>query len=221
MPCQNREFNRIYQGASGCLSVHDMILTICECSCEKSVRYQFKLRRFARRKSERCGCPRKCQSTCGRRSLMTLQPLVIFKKASVKSLLFERCSHFPLVLSLATCQMSLLTASLAIVLFFGFAVAEISAPSCSSTWEWVCILSSLQCAVWFLLDLMKFSFSHSILLAKIHARLQLTCCQHAMGVVSRFFVCFALHWRLILTLLFSVHPRAAAAGIQLRWPRRN
>jgi hypothetical protein len=104
VPCQNREFNRIYQGASGCLSVHDMILTICECSCEKSVRYQLKLRRFARRKSERGGCPRKCQSTCGRRSLMTLQLLIIFKKASVKSLLFERCSHFPLVLSLATCQ---------------------------------------------------------------------------------------------------------------------
>ena len=117
--------------------------------------------------------------------------------------------------------MSLLTASLAIVFFFGFAVAEISAPSCSSTWEWVCILTSLQCALWFLLGLMDLSSSHSILLAKIHARLQRTCCQHAMGVVSRFFVCFALHWRLISTLLFSVHPRAAAAGIQLRWPRRD
>jgi hypothetical protein len=52
--------------------------------------------------------------------------------------------------------MSLLTASTAIVFFFGFAAAQITAPTCSPTWKWVCILSSPQCVLWPLLDLIDF-----------------------------------------------------------------
>ena len=52
--------------------------------------------------------------------------------------------------------MSILAASTAIVFFFGFAAAQISAPSCSPTWKWVCILWSSQCVLWHLLDLMDF-----------------------------------------------------------------
>ena len=52
--------------------------------------------------------------------------------------------------------MSPLTASMAIVFFFGFAAAQITAPPCSPTWKWVCILSFPQWVLWHLLDLMDF-----------------------------------------------------------------
>jgi hypothetical protein len=45
---------------------------------------------------------------------------------------------------------------MAIVFFFGFAAAEISAANCSSTWKWVCILSPPHCVLWPLLDLIDF-----------------------------------------------------------------
>jgi hypothetical protein len=95
------------------------------------------------------------------------------KKAAIsQSLLFERRPQFSLVLSPARPsdhQMSLISALLAIVLFFsGFAVAQITAPKCSSTWEWVRKLSSPHCNFWPLPDLTAFAFSHLILSAKIH-----------------------------------------------------
>ena len=85
--------------------------------------------------------------------------------------------------------MSLISALLAIVLFFsGFAVAQITAPKCSSTWEWVRKLSSPHCNFWPLIELTAFAFSRLILSAKIHVLLQRTCRRHVMGVVSRFLV---------------------------------
>jgi hypothetical protein len=118
--------------------------------------------------------------------------------------------------------MSLLTASMAIVFFFGFAEAGISAPSCSSTWKWVCILSSPQCVLWPLLDLMDFSSSHSILLAKIHVRLHRTCFQHVMGVVSRFLVilsCIDEPYRLISFSAYTLGP--LPQGYHYAGPRKG
>jgi hypothetical protein len=63
-----------------------------------------------------------------------------------------------------------------ISLFFlsGFAVAGLYAPGCSTTWEWVRMLSFLHSILWLLTDLVVFSPSHSILSGKMRVQLQRT-----------------------------------------------
>ena len=129
-----------------------------------------------------------------------------FLFASLASLPTHGClsSNIPTSCEAARHQMSLrvLATPLAFLLIIsGFAVAQISAPDCNSTldseWAWVCILSSLQCILWSLPDLMAFSSSHTILATKLRVWSQRTCCRHATKAVSRLLDCFALaalHW---------------------------
>ena len=62
----------------------------------------------------------------------------------------------------------------------------------------------LQCILWPLPNLMALSSSHTILSAKIRVGSQRTCCRHAAMTVSRFIVCFALHFANIIISSFFV-----------------
>ena len=66
-------------------------------------------------------------------------------------------------------QMSLSAVLLVSLFFFSsLAVAQISAPPCSTDWNWVCTLSFPHHFPWPLPDLMTLSSSRSILSGKVH-----------------------------------------------------